>query len=134
MMFKHPDEWAGAPSAAGGRAAHPLSRLSRGDQELIAELVLHSGSLKGLAKAYGVSYPTIRQRLDRVIERLRELMAGREPDELGELLSEMVARGEVSVSSARAIRETARKQADQAARRTVEGTEGPPRSTGEGRG
>lgn len=109
----------GGGGEGGGRGLHPLARLSRGDQELVAELVLHSGSLKGLAKAYGVSYPTIRQRLDRVIERLRELMAGREPDELGELLSEMVARGEMSVSSARAIRETARKQVDAAARRAA---------------
>jgi hypothetical protein len=36
-------------------------------------LVLASGSLKGLAERYGVSYPTIRLRLDRLIERIKML-------------------------------------------------------------
>lgn len=87
---------------------HPLLGLPREDLDLIAELVLESGSLKGLAKSYGVSYPTIRGRLDKVIERLRGVMEDREPDPLAELLAALVQRGELSVSSARAIRDLAR--------------------------
>jgi hypothetical protein len=87
---------------------HPLFLLSREDLDLIAELVLCSGSLKDLAQAYGVSYPTIRARLDRVIARLREAMQGRKPDKLTELLATMVERGELSASSAHAIRDTVR--------------------------
>ena len=34
-------------------------------------MVLASGSLKQLAAEYEVSYPTIRQRLDRIIERVK---------------------------------------------------------------
>src|SRR3982751_3659495 len=91
-----------------GLEGHPLLALSRDDLDLITELVLRSGSLKELADAYGVSYPTIRLRLDRVIERLRAAVAGRPPDPLGELLARLVERGELSATGARAVRDLAR--------------------------
>ena len=85
-----------------------MTRLPREDLDLIAELVLQSGSLKGLAKSYGVSYPTIRSRLDNVIGRLRKLIAGSVPDPLVELLADLVERGELTASGARAVRDLAR--------------------------
>lgn len=88
---------------------HPLGSLPREDLDLIAELVLQSGSLKDLAAAYGVSYPTIRARLDRVIERLRGAMEGRARDPLSEVLAGLVERGEMSVGAARLVREAARR-------------------------
>lgn len=91
-----------------GLANHPLASLAREDLDLITELVLRSGSLKELADAYGVSYPTIRLRLDRVIERLRAAVNGRPPDPMGELLARLVERGELSASGARAVRDLAR--------------------------
>lgn len=94
-----------------GVRGHPLGRLSREDLDLIMELVLKSGSLKDLAEAYGVSYPTIRTRLDRVIGRLEALKGGQAPDPLSELLATLVERGELSASSARTVRDVARKQA-----------------------
>ena len=94
------------PSVEGG---HPLSQLPREDQDLVLELVLRSGSLKELAESYGVSYPTIRTRLDRVIERVRALVKGRKPDPLSEMLAAFVERGEMSAGAARAIRDLARK-------------------------
>ncbi|MBL8887006.1 MAG: DUF2089 family protein [Phycisphaerales bacterium] len=99
-----------------GPAPHPLASLPRDDQDLIVQLVLHSGSLKELAAAYDVSYPTIRIRVDRVIERLRVIVAGRKPDGVGELLAEMVGRGEVSSEAARQIGEAVRKHLEQAVR------------------
>jgi hypothetical protein len=89
-------------------ADHPLAALPREDLDLIAELVLQSGSLKGLAKAYSVSYPTIRSRLDKVIERLEGVLAGREPDPMADLLARLVQRGELTAGGARAIRDLAR--------------------------
>ena len=47
-----------------------LSRLSPTDQELVELLILASGSLKAAAKKLHVSYPTIRRRLDNLIEHL----------------------------------------------------------------
>ncbi len=91
-------------------ADHPLARLPREDLDLVMELVLHSGSLKDLAAAYGVSYPTIRGRVDRLIERVRLLKSGKTPDPLSELLASMVERGELSIVNARAVQELARKQ------------------------
>jgi hypothetical protein len=85
--------------------------LPREDLDLVVELVLRSGSLKELADAYGVSYPTIRQRLDRVIERLKAAVKGRKPDPLSELLAKLVERGELSVSGARAVRDVVRQAA-----------------------
>jgi hypothetical protein len=85
-------------------AGHALDALPREDLDIIVELVLRSGSLKDLASAYGVTYPTIRLRLDRVIERLRAAVDGKQPDPLKELLARLVERGEMSVSGARSVR------------------------------
>lgn len=81
---------------------------------LVVELVLQSGSLKGLAEVYGVSYPTIRARLDKVIARLREAIAGKPRDPVRELLADMVARGELGSGAARAIQATVDRQREQA--------------------
>jgi hypothetical protein len=45
--------------------------LSDEDLAFVKRFVLASGSLKELADAYGISYPTVRLRLDRLIERIR---------------------------------------------------------------
>lgn len=87
-----------------------LSGLPAEDQDLIVELVLKSGSIKDLATVYGVSYPTIRTRLDKVIERLRAAVEGRERDPVSELLATLVERGELTPTAARAIRELMRRQ------------------------
>ncbi len=92
-----------------GLKGHPLASLPREDLDLIVELVLRSGSIKDLAAAYGVSYPTIRIRLDKVIARLQAARDGKKPDPLSELLAAMVERGELNATSARAIRDVARK-------------------------
>jgi hypothetical protein len=49
-----------------------LVRLSRDDQEFVLDFVKASGSLKEMAKIMGVSYPTVRNRLDEIIERLKK--------------------------------------------------------------
>src|SRR2546421_2142634 len=97
---------------------HPLLTLPREDLDLITELVLHSGSIKDLADAYGVSYPTIRLRLDRVIERLSAAVKGKAPDPVNELLARLVERGELSASGARAVRDAVRKSAREAAKQS----------------
>lgn len=50
-----------------------IDGLSDEDLAFIRRLVLASGSLKELAEAYGISYPTVRLRLDRLIEKIRIL-------------------------------------------------------------
>lgn len=41
------------------------------DVEFIKKFVMNSGSLKEIAKIYGVSYPTVRIKLDRLIEKIK---------------------------------------------------------------
>src|SRR3954469_23231771 len=81
----------------------PLRQLASEDLEFVQRLVLASGSLKDLAADYGVSYPTIRGRLDKLIERLKKLVAGRPPDPMADLLADLIARGDIGASTARAV-------------------------------
>ena len=46
-------------------------RFSDEDMAFVKRFVLASGSLKAMAEAYGISYPTVRLRLDRLIQRIR---------------------------------------------------------------
>lgn len=48
-----------------------LARLSPDSQRLVELLVLTSGSLKAVATHVGVSYPTIRKRVDALVDELR---------------------------------------------------------------
>ena len=55
-------------------AAFPMSRLASlpvEHQRFIEMFVLSGGNLKEIAEQVGVSYPTVRSRLDKVIESLR---------------------------------------------------------------
>ena len=45
-------------------------RMSKEDQEFIVDFVLCSGSLKEMAQKMGLSYPTVRNRLDDLISTL----------------------------------------------------------------
>jgi len=49
-----------------------LYRLSTQEQQFVELFVLASGSLKQMASLLEISYPTVRTRLDRLIERLKE--------------------------------------------------------------
>ncbi len=71
---------------------------------MVTAFVLASGSIKALAAEYHVSYPTMRQRLDALIERLRGHVKGKPEDPLGDYLAGQIERGLLSVDTAREIR------------------------------
>lgn len=48
-----------------------LENLEEEDLNFIKSFVLASGSLKEIAKKYNVTYPTIRLRLDKVIQKIK---------------------------------------------------------------
>ncbi len=48
-----------------------LDYLSDDDLAFVKRFVLASGSLKELAQVYGISYPTVRLRLDRLIAKIQ---------------------------------------------------------------
>jgi hypothetical protein len=50
-----------------------IDHLADEDLAFLKRFLLASGSLKELAQAYDISYPTVRLRLDRLIEKIRVL-------------------------------------------------------------
>ena len=50
-----------------------LLRLSEEEQQFILEFFLSSGSLKEMAQKLGNSYPTVRNKLDDMIEKVKQL-------------------------------------------------------------
>ena len=57
-----------------------LSRLGSEDQQFALAFILCSGSLKEMARLYGVSYPTVRNRLDDLIARLNRIAEAQEKE------------------------------------------------------
>jgi hypothetical protein len=57
----------------GGFQLPRLARLPREEQRFIELFVNLSGNLKNMAAALGVSYPTVRGRLDNIIESLEKI-------------------------------------------------------------
>ena len=102
---------------------NPLLKLDEEDLNMVSEFVLVSGSIKDLAARYGVSYPTMRQRLDRLIERLRQHAEGRPVDPLSDYLADLLARGQISAATARRIRQLHRQSLDSAGVPTEQGAE-----------
>lgn len=48
-----------------------IADLEDEDLSFIKKFLLSSGSLKEMAKQYGVTYPTVRLRLDRLIQKIK---------------------------------------------------------------
>lgn len=62
----------------GAYSLPPLATLSDEDEEFVRHFVKLSGSLKDMAKLTRVSYPTVRNRLDDVIARLKKAESEKE--------------------------------------------------------
>lgn len=50
-----------------------LAKLNEKEQQFVLDFIKSSGSLKDMAKNIGVSYPTVRNILDDLIEKLNKL-------------------------------------------------------------
>ena len=48
-----------------------MTNLDDEDLSFIKKFILASGSLKEIAKLYGVTYPTVRLRLDKLIQKIK---------------------------------------------------------------
>lgn len=75
-----------------------LLRLSREDLDFVVAFVRCSGSLKELGAQRGQSYPTVRNRLNEIIERLAS--RDREREQRRRAILDAVASGELSVKEA----------------------------------
>lgn len=85
-----------------------LAHLEDEDYQFVKRLVLASGSLKDLAAEYDVSYPTIRIRLDRLIERIRAVDSVPATDPLQARIRALVANGEISERAGKKLLEAQR--------------------------
>jgi hypothetical protein len=72
-----------------------LDSLEDEDLAFIKRFILFSGSLKDLADAYNVSYPTLRLRLDRLIDKIKILDSQKIEDEFERQLRAQFADGKL---------------------------------------
>src|SRR4249919_2390370 len=63
-----------------------LAVLDDEDRQFLKRFLLASGSLKDLATQYGISYPTVRARIDRLIADVRAVEDPRAKDDLEQKL------------------------------------------------
>jgi hypothetical protein len=82
----------------------PLARLRYEDQVFVSEFVRSHGSIKDMEKAFGVSYPTVKNRLNRIAQQLSLVeVAVEAPAPVGdEDVLAMLERGEISADEAAA--------------------------------
>ncbi len=80
-----------------------LAGLSDEDVSFVKRFVLASGSLKELAKAYGITYPTVRIRLDRLIEKVKVLDSQEIVSGFERTLRARYAEGKLDMETLRAL-------------------------------
>jgi hypothetical protein len=89
--------------AVGGDFELPLlARLRQEDQVFVAEFVRCHGSIKHMEKAFGVSYPTIKNRLNRITDQLHlvHVEVSSEPESSSSDVLDRLERGEITAAQA----------------------------------
>jgi len=80
-----------------------LHELDDEDLSFIKRFLFASGSLKDLAAAYGISYPTVRLRLDRLIEKIKVLDSRRPMSDFERVLRAHAAEGKLDTPTLKAL-------------------------------
>ena len=86
-----------------------MADLDEEDVVFIRRFLLASGSLKEVAGEYGVSYPTVRLRLDRLIQKIR-LSDDRAADPYVALIKRLAVNDKVDFEAAKLLIQAYRKQ------------------------
>ena len=82
-----------------------IQDLTDEDWAFLRRFLLASGSLKAIAKDYGISYPTVRLRLDRLIQKVQLLEESRELNPFERTLRGLYADGKIDVDTMRQLRD-----------------------------
>lgn len=82
--------------------------LEEEDVEFIKNFTLKSGSLKEIAKSYQVSYPTVRVRLDRLIQKI-QLIDELENETFVHFIKQLAIDDQISLENAKLIIEKYKK-------------------------
>ena len=80
-----------------------LDHLDPEDLAFLKRFVLASGSLKETAETYGISYPTVRLRLDRLIAKIRVVESADIQDEFERVLRAEHVDGRVDAETLRKL-------------------------------
>ena len=76
----------------------PLAKLTMEDQIFITAFIRSHGSIKGMEELFGISYPTVKNRLNRIANQL-DFVDINPPPSQNEVLSKL-EKGELSVEDA----------------------------------
>ena len=85
-----------------------VAELEDEDLAFVKKFILASGSLKEVASVYGVSYPTVRLRLDRLIQKI-QLTETAEADPYVSLIKRLAVDDKLDVETARLLLQAYRK-------------------------
>ena len=80
-----------------------MSYLSEEDIAFVKRLVLASGSLKEVAAGYGISYPTVRLRLDRLIAKITITDSTEIQSEFERVLRAQYAEGKIDADTLKTL-------------------------------
>jgi hypothetical protein len=95
--------------------------LDAEDWHFVKRFLLTSGSLKAIAEEYGISYPTVRSRLDRLIAKVEAADASGTTDEFHRQVRILVADGRLDRGLARKLLSTHRQVLDEQGKGTSKG-------------
>lgn len=87
--------------------------LSDEDLAFVKRFILASGSLKELAQAYGISYPTVRLRLDRLIEKIKLLESREITSEFERTLRILYGDGKIDMETLKLVLEAHLKEMEE---------------------
>ncbi|MEN6385533.1 MAG: DUF2089 family protein [Phycisphaerales bacterium] len=77
--------------------------LNEEDWQFIKRLLLASGSLKDVAQQYTITYPTIRIKLNRLIEKIQILDSKKTKSKFHQKLQVLVIEGKIDLATAKSL-------------------------------
>lgn len=80
-----------------------IKGLAEEDWQFIKRLLMASGSLKDVARQYGITYPTVRLRLNRLIEKVKVLDSSKPKTKFHKTIQLMVIEGKLDISTAKKL-------------------------------
>lgn len=90
-----------------------IDLLEEEDLAFIKRFIIFSGSLKDLATAYNVTYPTLRLRLDRLIAKIKVFDSQKIEDDYERLLRGLFAEGKIEAASFKQLLQAYKQQQQQ---------------------
>ena len=77
--------------------------LEEEDLNFVHKFLLASGSLKSIAQQYGISYPTVRLRLNRLIKKIELLEDPQATSPFHQKIRLLVAEGKLDLAAAKSV-------------------------------